>query len=53
MFVHFCVELLTHAHGLVSGGLEAVVAEAAIASLCVDTFSMAAHIGNFLALITI
>lgn len=42
-----------HAHGLVSSCLEAVVAETAIASLCVNTLSMAAHIRNLLALITV
>lgn len=42
-----------HAHGLVSSSLEAVVAETAIASLCVDALSMAAHIRDFLALITV
>lgn len=45
--------LLTHAHGLVSSGLEAVVAETAIASLRVDTLSVAAHVRNLLALVTV
>lgn len=42
-----------HAHGLVSSGLEAVVAETAIASLRVDALSMAADIRDLLALITV
>lgn len=49
----FSSVLLTHAHGLVSSGLEAVVAETAITSLCVNTLSMAAYVRNLLALITV
>lgn len=52
VLVEFSV-LLTHAHGLVSCGLEAVVADATITSLCVNTLSMAAYIRNLLALITV
>lgn len=42
-----------HAHGLVARCLEAVVAETAIASLRVNTLSVAAHIRNLLAFITV
>lgn len=42
-----------HAHGLVGCGLEAVVAQTAVAALHVDTVSMAAHVGLFLTFITI
>lgn len=42
-----------HAHGLVCSGLEAIVAKTAVASLCVDTLTMAAHIRNLLAFITV
>lgn len=44
---------LTHAHGLVRCGLEAIVTEAAITSLCVYALSMAADVWNLLALITV
>lgn len=42
-----------HAHGLVSSGLEAIVAETTIASLRVNALSMAADIRDLLALITV
>lgn len=45
--------LLTHAHGLVSSGLKAVVADAAVTALCVDTLAVAAHVGDLLALVTV
>lgn len=45
--------LLTHAHGLVSRRLEAIVAETTVAALRVDTLAMTAHIRNLLALITV
>lgn len=44
---------LTHAHGKVSCGFKAVVTQTAVAALCVDTFTMAAHIGNFQTFITV
>lgn len=44
---------LTHAHALISSGLEAVVAETAIAALRIDTLAVAAHVGNVLALVPI
>lgn len=51
--IHFQSERLTQAHGLVRSGLEAVVAETAIASLHIDTLSMATHVWNLLALVTV
>lgn len=45
--------LLTHAHGLVSSSLEAVVAETAITSLCIDTLSVTAYIRYLLTFITV
>lgn len=45
--------LLTHAHGLVSSGLKAVVADAAVTALRVDTLAVAAHVGDLLALVTV
>lgn len=50
---HSVSVLPTHAHGLVSSGLEAVVAETAITSLRVNTLSVAACVRNLLALITV
>lgn len=47
-----CV-FLTHAHSLVSSGLKAVVADAAITALRVDTLAVAAHVGDLLALVTV
>lgn len=44
---------LTHAHALVSSGLEAVVAETAIAALRVDALAVAAHVRDVLALVPI
>lgn len=46
-------DLLTHAHGLVSCGLKAVVADAAVTALRVDTLAVAAHVGDLLALVTV
>lgn len=51
--IHFQSERLTQAHGLVRGGLEAVVAETAIASLHIDTLSVATHVRNLLALVAV
>lgn len=45
--------LLTHAHSLVSSGLKAVVADAAVTALRVDTLAVAAHVGDLLALVTV
>lgn len=42
-----------HAHGLVQCGLEAIMTETAVASLSVNTLSMAADVGDLLAFITI
>lgn len=42
-----------HAHGLVSCGLKAVVADAAVTALRVDTLAVAAHVGDLLALVTV
>lgn len=44
---------LTHAHGLVSSGLEAVVADAAVTALRVDALAVAAHVGDLLALVAV
>lgn len=44
---------LTHAHGLVCSGLEAVVAEAAVASLRVDALAVAADVGDLVALVAV
>lgn len=44
---------LTHAHALIRSGLEAVVAETAIAALGVDTLAVAAHVRDVLALVPI
>lgn len=44
---------LTHAHALIGGGLEAVVAETAIAALRVDALAVAAHVRNVLALVAV
>lgn len=53
-FVFFdAMDTLTHAHGEVSGGLKAVVAQTAVAALCVDAFTVAAHVGDFQAFITV
>lgn len=42
---------LTHAHGLLPGGLEAVMTDADVAALGVNTVPVAADIGYLLALI--
>lgn len=42
---------LTHAHGLLPGGLEAVMTDADVAALGVNAVPMAADIGNLLAFI--
>lgn len=47
------VRQLTHAHGLICSGFEAVVAEAAVASLRVNTLSVAADVGDLVALVAI
>lgn len=44
---------LTHAHGEISSGLKTIVAQTAVAALCVDAFAMAAHIGDFQTFITV
>lgn len=44
---------LTHAHCLVCGRLEAVVAEAPVAALGINALSVAAHVGNLLALVAV
>lgn len=46
-------EPLTHAHALIGGGLEAVVAGAAVAALRVDTVTVATHVWDLLALVPI
>lgn len=45
------VATLTHAHGLLPGGLEAVVTDADVAALSVNAVPMAADIGDFLAFV--
>jgi len=42
---------LTHAHGLLPRGLEAVVADADVAALGVNAVSVAADIGDLLAFV--
>lgn len=44
---------LTHAHSLITSGLKAVVADAAITALCVNTLAMTAHVRDLLALVTV
>lgn len=42
---------LTHAHGLLPSGLEAVVTDADVAALSVNAVPVAADVGDFLALV--